>query len=164
MRNLVLLAGLFLVVLAACKKDNNDVPRYDAQGQYKKDSIIIRDYLTANNLSATLDTTGLFYNIVAPGNGVDSVKYIGSKFKALYNGRLINGTVFDSTTTTPREFTFRNVIGAWQIAVSKITKGGKIRLYVPSYYGYGPQAVPGIPANSVLIFDMELTDVNNDVQ
>jgi FKBP-type peptidyl-prolyl cis-trans isomerase len=163
MRNLVLLAGLFLVLLAACKKDSKVDP-YDAQGQYTKDSVIIRDYLTANNLTATLDTTGLFYSIIAPGNGVDSVKYFESKFKALYTGRLTNGTVFDSTGITPREFTPRGVIGAWQIAVTKITKGGKLRLYVPSYFGYGPRALPGIPANSVLIFDMEITDINNNVQ
>lgn len=160
MRNLVLLGGLFLVLLAACSKDDKVAP-YDALGQYSKDSLIITQYLTANNLTAKLDTTGLFYNIIAPGNGVDSVKNSRSEFTALYTGRLTNGTVFDSTGTTPRKFSLGGVIGGWQIAVPKITKGGKLRFYVPSYYGYGPQALPGIPANSVLIFDMELVSVDN---
>jgi len=160
MRNLVLLGGLFLVLLAACKKDDKVVP-YDRRGQYTKDSVIIRDYLTANNLTATLDTTGLFYSIITPGNGIDSVKYYESEIKVLYTGRLTNGTVFDSTGITPRKFTVGDVIGGWQIAVTKITKGGKLRFYVPSYFGYGPRALSGIPANSVLIFDMELLDVDN---
>lgn len=163
MRNLVLLGGLFLVLLAACKKDDKVVP-YDANGQYTKDSVIIRDYLTANNLTATLDSTGLFYSIITPGNGVDSVKYFESEINVLYTGRLTNGTVFDSTGITPRKFTVKSVIGGWQIAVTKITKGGKLRLYLPSYFGYGPRALPGIPANSVLIFDMEMVDINNNPQ
>lgn len=161
MRKLVLLAGLFLVLLAACKKDE-DV--YDAGPQLTKDMATIKAYLTQRNLTATLDSaTGIYYNIIAPGNGVDSLVYMGSKFKALYTGRLMSdSTVFDSTGTTPREFTYQYVIRGWQIAVRKITKGGKMKLYLPSYYAYGTRALTGIPANSILIFDMEMTDVNNN--
>jgi FKBP-type peptidyl-prolyl cis-trans isomerase len=164
MSKLALLAGLFLVLLAACKKDDNTGSTYDAAGQYTKDSILIRDYLAANNLTATLDSTGIFYSVVTPGNGVDSLKFNGSKFKSLYTGRLLNGTVFDSTGTTARQFTYNQVIIGWRIAVTKITKGGKIKMYLPSYFAYGPEVNSGIPANSVLIFDMEMTDIDNTVQ
>jgi FKBP-type peptidyl-prolyl cis-trans isomerase FkpA len=162
MRKLVLLAGLFLIVLAACKKDE-DV--YDAGPQLTKDMATIKEYLTKNNLTATLDSaSGIYYNIITPGNGVDSVRYQGSKFKALYTGRLLDGTVFDSTGTTPRQFQFNSVILGWQFALQQLYKGGKMNLYLPSFYGYGRQAYAGIPANSVLIFDMEITDIDNNVQ
>lgn len=163
MRKLVLLAGLFLVLLAACSKDN-DV--YDPGPQLTKDMATIKAYLTANNLTATLDSvSGIYYNIIAPGNGIDSVKYQGSKFKALYTGRLMSdNSVFDSTGTTPRQFTYQTVITGWQFALLNLTKGGKMKLYLPSFYGYGREGRPGIPANAILIFDMEITDIDNNIQ
>jgi FKBP-type peptidyl-prolyl cis-trans isomerase len=161
MRNLVLLGGLFLVLLAACSKDK-DV--YDPGPQLTKDMATIKAYLTAHNLTATLDSsTGIYYNIVASGNGVDSVKYFGTTVDVLYTGRLMaDSSVFDSTTgTTTRNFTYNNVIGGWQFGLTKITKGGKIKLYLPSYWGYGTQAQTGIPANSILIFDIEMVNLHN---
>ena len=162
MRKLVLLAGLFIVVLAACKKDKEEV--YDAGPQLTKDMAIIKHYLDSTGLPATMDSSGIYYNIIARGNGVDSIKFFGSKFKALYTGRLLDGTVFDSTGTTARQFQYNNVILGWQFALQRLYKGGKMKLYLPSLYGYGRQAYSGIPANSVLIFDMEITDIDNNVQ
>lgn len=161
MRNFFLLgAALMMVFFAACSKDDGET--YDPVPQFNKDVDTIKAYLKANNLVAAQDSvTGIFYNIVAPGNGRDSVKYNMTKVKTLYKGWLLSGTVFDSTGTTPREFYAGEVIVGWQFALTKITKGGKIRVYIPSYYGYGRQARQGIPANSVLIFDMELVDITN---
>ncbi|MVT39947.1 peptidylprolyl isomerase [Chitinophaga oryziterrae] len=163
MRNLVLLGGLFLVLLAACSK-NKDV--YDPGPQLTKDMATIKTYLTAHNLAASLDTaTGIYYNIVAPGNGVDSIKYFGTTIDVLYKGSLMaDSTVFDSTTTnTPRNFVYQELIKGWQLEIIRITKGGKIKLYIPSFWGYGTVAHPGIPANSILIFDIELTDLKNPI-
>ncbi|SEV90530.1 peptidylprolyl isomerase/FKBP-type peptidyl-prolyl cis-trans isomerase FkpA [Chitinophaga sp. YR573] len=159
MRKLVLLSGLFLVLLAACKKDKD----YDASPQLKADVATIKAYIDTHHLVATLDTaTGIYYNVTVPGNGVDSVKYFGTTVNVLYTGRLMaDSTVFDSTGTTPRTFTYSGLIGGWQFGLTKITKGGKITLYLPSYWAYGRQAQPGIPANSILIFDIEMTDLKN---
>jgi FKBP-type peptidyl-prolyl cis-trans isomerase FkpA len=162
MRNLVLLGGLFLVLLAACSKDNNV---YDPGPQLTKDIATIDAYIKTNHLTATKDSaSGIYYNIVAPGNGVDSVKYFGTTVTVLYKGKLLaDSTVFDSTGTTPRVFTYNDVIGGWQFGLTKITKGGKITLYLPSYWAYGTQGKPGIPANSILIFDIEMTDLKNPI-
>jgi len=159
MRNLVLLCGLFLVSLAACKKDKE----YDPQPQLTADVATIKAYIETHHLTAMLDSTrGIYYNITAPGNGIDSIKYYGTTVNVLYTGRLLaDSSVFDSTGTTPHPFTFGQLISGWQLELPRITKGGKITLYLPSYWGYGRQALPGIPANSILIFDIELTDLKN---
>jgi FKBP-type peptidyl-prolyl cis-trans isomerase FkpA len=159
LRNLVLLAGLFIVAMTACKKDEV----YDPNPQFVKDTTAIRAYLTAHNLVATRDSsTGIYYNIITPGNGIDRVKNFGTTVDVFYKGSLMSdGSVFDSTTTTTRTFTYNNVIVGWQFGLTQITKGGKIKLYLPSYYAYGAQTMPGIPANAVLIFDIQLVDLHN---
>ncbi|MBW8684872.1 FKBP-type peptidyl-prolyl cis-trans isomerase [Chitinophaga rhizophila] len=161
MRNLFLIgAALMMVVFAACSKDDGET--YDPVPQFNRDVDSIKAYLKANTLTAIQDTaTGIFYNISVPGNGKDTVKYRSTKVKTLYIGKLLSDVVFDSTTVTPREFAAGDVILGWQFALTKITKGGKIRVYLPSYYGYGRQAQTRIPANSPLIFDIELVDLTN---
>lgn len=160
MKSILLLGGLFLVLLAACKKDDP----YDPIPQLNKEVAEIKAYLEENNLTATLDSaSGIYYNLIEPGNGVDSVKYFGTKVKVLYTGRLMSDStiVFDSTGITPREFVYNDLIGGWQFGLRQMTKGGKIKLYIPSFWAYGNQAQNGIPANSTLIFDMELLDLTN---
>ncbi|MVT10447.1 FKBP-type peptidyl-prolyl cis-trans isomerase [Chitinophaga tropicalis] len=158
MRYFALLAGILTVLLAACSKNNDD---FNVQEQFIKETAAIEAYLKTNNLSAERDTTtGIYYNIQNPGNGKDSITSPYAKVKVLYTGRLLsNGTVFDSTTTEPREFAYDQLISGWQLALLEITKGGKLRMYLPSWYAYGTRSLAGIPANSTLIFDMELLDI-----
>jgi FKBP-type peptidyl-prolyl cis-trans isomerase len=159
MRNFFLLGALMMVFFAACSKDDET---YDPGPQFQRDVDTIKAYLRTNNLTAIQDSaSGIFYHITVPGNGVDSVKYTNTKVKTLYKGKLLSGVVFDSTTTTPREFYAGEVISGWQFALTKITKGGKITVYIPSMWGYGRQESQRIPANSVLIFDIELVDLTN---
>ncbi|MCF6404756.1 FKBP-type peptidyl-prolyl cis-trans isomerase [Chitinophaga filiformis] len=161
MRRFFLLgAVLMMALLAACSKDDQT---YDPVPQFNRDVDSIKAYLQRTGLPAVQDTvSGIFYHISKVGNGVDSVKTVATKIKALYTGQLLSGHVFDSTGTTPRDLgAAGGLIVGFQFALTKITKGGKIRVYLPSFYGYGAAANPGIPANSVLIFDVELTDVTN---
>lgn len=161
MRKFFLLGAVLVMALfAACSKDNQT---YDPVPQFNRDVDSIKAYLKAKNLVAVQDTaSGIFYNISKVGNGIDSVKTVQTKIKALYTGQLLSGVVFDSTGTTPRDLgNAGSLIVGFQFALTKITKGGKIRVYLPSFYGYGPAVNKGIPANSVLIFDIELTDVTN---
>jgi hypothetical protein len=161
MRKLVLLATLFVAFLAACKKDDNV---YDAGPQLTKDMAIIKHYLDSTGLPATLDSsTGISYHISEPGNGVDSIKYFGTTIDVLYKGRVLaDGHVFDSTTgTTTRSFVYRDLILGWQYELNRLTKGGKMTLYIPSGWAYGTSANNGIPANSILIFDIELVNLKN---
>lgn len=156
---LVCIAGCF----AACKKtDVEEV--YDPVPQFKADTTAIRAFVKANNIPVLKNEQyGVFYQIIAPGSG--NVVYSASTgINVDYEGRLLTGTVFDSSNGTPVSFTLGSLIPGWQIGVPYIQKGGKIRLLIPSYYAYGnvaktaPQAV--IAANSPLDFTITLYDVN----
>ena len=148
----------FAGCLAACKK-NVPVDDYDPTPQFKADTATISAFVKANNISATKDASGIFYQILEPGTG--SVVYTAStKITSDYDGKLLNGTIFDSTKGTSISFLLGNVIVGWQIGIQKIQKGGKIRLIIPSYYAYGTQSPSSlVPANSILDFTITLTDV-----
>ena len=124
--------------------------------QFEEDDEIIQDYLKANNLTATKHSTGLYYIIKASGTG-DFPKGTDS-VTVHYKGYLTNGQQFDGTTTTPRTFLLAGLIPAWQIGIPLIAKGGDIKLLTPSHLGYGTSAVGPIPANSVLVFDIQLVN------
>lgn len=163
MRKFFLLgATLMIALFAACSKDNDT---YDPVPQFNRDVDTIKAYLKNNNIQAIQDTaSGIFYQITKEGNGVDSVKSTASKVKVFYTGRLLSGTVFDSTKTEPAEFTAGNLIVGFQFGLTKLSKGGKVTVYIPSFYGYGPSGNGRIPGNTVLIFDIELVDVTNPQQ
>ena len=75
-----------------------------------------------------------------------------------YTGRLIDGSVFDSNMDAPLPacFVVRDLIMGWQIALTRMRQGDRMELYIPAKYGYGRQSLPGIPADSTLIFTLEL--------
>lgn len=83
--------------------------------------------------------------------------------KAHYKGQLVDGKVFDSSYDrgAPAEFPVNQVIKGWTEALTSMKVGTKARLFIPPELGYGPTDRPGIPANSVLVFDVELLDVVN---
>ena len=153
---------LFCVVgcFAACKKvDVGEV--YDPIPQFKADTTSIRAFVKSNNISVLKDeNTGVFYQIIAPGTGT-YVYTTASSITVDYSGKLLNGTVFDSSSGTPRTFTLGGLIPGWQIAIPKIQKGGQIRFFVPSYFGYGNLGQGAVPANAVLDFTVTLNNIAN---
>jgi len=155
---LVCIAGCF----AACKKtDVGEV--YDPLPQFKADTTAIRAYVKANNIPVLKNEQyGVFYQIILPGSG--NVQYtLNTAISVDYEGKVMNGGVFDSSKGVTKSFTLGNLIPGWQIGLPYIQKGGKIRLFIPSYYGYGEVARSApestIPANSVLDFTITLNDV-----
>lgn len=148
---------LFVAVAAgfsACKRDD-----FDAEAQFKADTTAIRNYVTANNIPVVKDKYGVFYQIINPGTG--STIYTGStKVTVDYSGSVLGKSeTFDSSAGQPRELTLGSLIAGWQIGIPYIQKGGKIRLFIPSEYAYGNNGQSAIPANSVLDFTIELTNV-----
>lgn len=78
-----------------------------------------------------------------------------------YTGWLTSGSTFDSSRPKgrPLDYPLSNLIEGWKEGVPGMKVGGIRRLLIPSDLGYGPQNKPGIPANSTLVFEMELVDV-----
>jgi peptidylprolyl isomerase len=88
----------------------------------------------------------------------------GDTISVLYTGRLTDGTVFDSTSSHGNQpfetpIGVGQVIKGWDEGMLTMRVGGKRRLTIPPNLGYGSQAEGPIPANSTLIFDVELLKV-----
>lgn len=105
---------------------------------------------------------GVKLYFIKKGDGV-TPSGINQKIKAHYHGMLEDGKVFDSSFDrgVPLEFPLGRVIKGWQAGLMNAPVGSKIKLIIPSTMGYGATPRPGIPANSTLIFDVEVLDVMN---
>lgn len=101
--------------------------------------------------------SGLQYEVLKEGDGIRPTAT--DKVKAFYKGTLTNGTQFDGTTDQPIEFELNRVIKGWTEGLQLMKVGSKYRFYIPSELGYGQRAMQSIPANSILIFEVELVDV-----
>lgn len=106
--------------------------------------------------------SGLQYKVLTAGTG-DTPKSSDS-VKVHYKGTLVDGTQFDSSYDrgTPAEFGVTQVIRGWTEALQLMKEGGKWQLTIPAELAYGSADRPGIPANSVLLFHVELLEVIAD--
>jgi FKBP-type peptidyl-prolyl cis-trans isomerase FkpA len=123
-----------------------------------QDSSALLTFARANGITPVKDTTGLYYQIINQGTGAtptgSSVIYV------TYSGSLLNGTVFDSTSNSASTgFTLGNLIAGWQIGIPKIQVGGRIKLLIPSAYGYGCLGSGPIPSNAPIYFDVTLVSI-----
>ena len=100
--------------------------------------------------------TGLQYEVVTKGDG--PMPADTSRVTVHYEGKLIDGEVFDSSYDNgePVSFALNGVIAGWTEGLQLMPVGSTYMLYVPSNLGYGPRASGPIPGNSVLIFKVEL--------
>ena len=131
----------------------------------------LKKYLDDNKIAASPTSSGLFYIEKTPGNGTKPTK--GSKVKVNYTGRLLDGSIFDTSEETvaklagvfddrrpyePIEFTLGvgQVIPGWDEGISLMSIGTKGQLIIPSSIGYGEQGAGPIPPFSTLVFDVEL--------
>jgi len=116
----------------------------------------VEAYLTANNITnAVKHPAGFYYIIEAEGTG--SRPTLCTNVAFTYKGQLTNGNVFDQSTTAVL-YPLSQLIAGWQIGLQLVKAGGKIRLFLPPSLGYGNSAIPGIPANSVLVFDVTVVE------
>jgi len=119
------------------------------------------DFLAENNKKPGIITTdsGLQYEVIT---GTSSAKPKASDtVRVHYEGRLLDGTVFDSSYENgePIEFPLNAVISGWTEGLQLMSVGSKYRLFIPSELGYGSRGGGPIPPNSVLIFEVELLEI-----
>lgn len=106
---------------------------------------------------------GMEYEVITVGKG--KVAKDNDQVAVHYEGKLENGTVFDSSKKRGEPFTFllgaKQVIAGWDVGVEGMKEGEKRMLYIPSDMAYGERGVPGvIPPKSKLIFEVELLKVS----
>ena len=126
-----------------------------------------REFLAENAKKEGVITTasGLQYKVLTQGEG--EVPQRTDKVKVNYEGRLIDGTVFDASSkhgTDPATFRPDQVIKGWTEALTMMPVGSKWQLYIPQELAYGERAAGQIPPYSVLIFDVELVGIEKEEQ
>lgn len=142
---------------------DSELELFDVKTQPEFEDVLINRFMTVKALTGfTKLPSGVYYKIITPGTGTEAVK-VTSNITVAYIGRLLNGTIFDSATTAkPYTSKLELLIEGWKETLPFIKKGGKIRILVPSAAGYGSLGSGGIAPNSVLDFDIELTEVKNE--
>jgi len=118
-----------------------------------------QEFLIANASKSGVQTTatGLQYKIITEGSGPSPTE--SSTVTIHYTGRLVDGTVFDSSVDSgePIVYPVNGFISGWIEGLQLMKAGGKMELYVPANLGYGARGAGGaVPPNAVLIFEMEL--------
>ena len=103
---------------------------------------------------------GVLYKVLEKGGGTRKPTPRGIVY-VHYTGRLIDGTVFDTTEgeALPALFRVNELIMGWQIALTRMHEGDRWEVYIPAKWGYGTMKMDDIPAHSTLVFDMELVKI-----
>jgi FKBP-type peptidyl-prolyl cis-trans isomerase FkpA len=118
----------------------------------------IEAYLKKKNLTAQVTEEGLYYIIETPGNTAKKPR-INSDVKVAYKGTLLDDKEFDGNENFTTNLS--NVIAGWRRGLPLFGEGGKGTLIIPPSLGYGSTAAGSIPANSALVFKIELKEVIN---
>lgn len=126
-------------------------------------NLILAEEFLANNRKQNVDIketpTGLQYRVLKEGDGASPSKT--DRVKVHYVGKLMDGSEFDSSIERgePTEFGLNQVIKGWTEGLQLMKVGAKYEFFIHPKIAYGQRARPKIPANSVLIFEVELLDI-----
>ncbi|QQL50094.1 FKBP-type peptidyl-prolyl cis-trans isomerase [Mucilaginibacter ginkgonis] len=163
---------LSLVIFGSCKKSNDVATNINKQAAI--DDQAIANYIAINKLNAVhvgapkVDTIGVWY-IVEDAGTVPALYSGSSTITVGFTAKILGATQLFATSANAAgvnpSFVLGQTIKGWQLGISaaKINKGGRLRIIMSSRYGYGPydQSQYGLPANSLLDFDINMYDVTN---
>jgi FKBP-type peptidyl-prolyl cis-trans isomerase FkpA len=113
----------------------------------------------AKEKDATKTPTGLVIRVITPGSGPSPGPM--DVVKVHYEGKLLDGTIFDSSIKRgqPAEFPLNGVVPCWTEALQKMSKGEKAQVVCPSSLAYGDRgSPPAVPPGATLSFEVELLD------
>lgn len=120
----------------------------------------LADNAQAEGVAST--ASGLQYLVLESGDSSGTSPQATDAVLAHYEGRFVNGDVFDSSIERgePAQFVLNQVIPGWTEGLQLMRPGDKWRLFIPSDLAYGPDGSGPIPPHATLIFDVELLEVN----
>ena len=153
----VVVVAIVAVCFFMCKKSSTSSNELSTTSEEQPDAV--------NDLDKDLQGAQMSELIVedlVQGNGKEAED--GKMVTVHYTGTLTDGTKFDSSVDRGTPFKFQlgigQVIKGWDQGVKGMKVGGKRKLSIPPSLGYGSRAIGPIPANSTLVFEVELLDVN----
>jgi FKBP-type peptidyl-prolyl cis-trans isomerase len=142
MKNLFLLISIVAIVLISCSAPKQAEKEVKPRKTIKTES-------------------GLQYTIMTEGDG--RTPKLGQTISVHYIGTIQNGEEFENTFKKEKPFVFRykidDIIEGWDEAIAQMSTGSRWEIIVPPALGYGDQPMGKIPANSTLIFTIEILDI-----
>jgi FKBP-type peptidyl-prolyl cis-trans isomerase FkpA len=159
MRHPILFSAVMLLLLSCNSSGENqsesEAPETGAPEMTAPSAGVQPPYELADS-SEIFTVDGVQIYIVEKGGGPKPQP--GSNVVINYHGTLLDGSVFDSSFDKPgyQDFSLNQLIQGWQVGLTQVPTGSKVKLIVPPELGYGAQDRPGIPGNSTLVFDIEL--------
>jgi FKBP-type peptidyl-prolyl cis-trans isomerase len=154
MKKMILLASIALIAVSACTKkpEATDASTSTATAPAASTTQVAQTATTEPKVEVT---------DVVVGNGTEATA--GKDVVVHYTGTLKDGTKFDSSVDRNEPFPFKlgvgQVIKGWDQGVQGMKVGGKRKLVIPAGLAYGDKAIGKIPANSTLLFEVELLNV-----
>lgn len=141
---------MLLAGIAGCKTySEDDKSTFDQK---------IERYIARKHWKMTRSESGLYTEQLVAGDG-EAIQY-NSILLLKYKGKLLDGSTVDqSLPGKPLESTLKGLIGGFQEGLLGQKQGAHLRLVIPPQLGYGSTAYGKIPANSVLVFDIEVLEV-----
>ena len=163
------MAALLMTGIASCNSstssssETTEETTPDYGQQIKDNKTVGREFMEQNakNDSVVQTASGLQYMVLKEGTGAKPAAE--DTVTVHYTGKLLDGTVFDSSVERgePATFSLNSVIPGWTEGLQLMSEGSKYRLFIPSELAYGSKgAGEQIMPNSTLIFDVELIKVN----
>ncbi|MEO0469937.1 MAG: FKBP-type peptidyl-prolyl cis-trans isomerase [Bacteroidota bacterium] len=153
--------SLVLMVFLACQPQAGDqtssAPEAAATPPPKAKPLGLQPPYPIADSSDYQEVQGIKIYVVEKGNG--AVPKPGSNVIINYRGTLLSdGSQFDSSFDKDGvvDFPLTNLIQGWQIGLTQVPTGSKVKLIIPPELAYGPADRPGIPGNSTLVFDIDL--------
>ena len=166
---ILILSAVLMAGMASCASNENKTTESEetaapSYGQQIKDNKTLgREFLEQNakNDSVVQTASGLQYMVLKEGTGAKPGPT--DEVTVHYTGRLLDGTVFDSSVERgePATFPLNGVIPGWAEGLQLMSEGSKYRLFIPSELAYGSKgAGDKILPNATLVFDVESIKVN----